>query len=150
MQPPAGGTGRGREPARPAGEARWLTASPTRRWTTVESRLADTSWEIAVEIAPAGILNVDCTVAGLHVGPPVAVTLTPDWAALCRDERAVRAQQVTGPRDRALALAPEIETVDSALAAALAAARPREDTAGARRGLTVGSPERGVVLRVRR
>lgn len=111
-----------------AEEARWLTASPTRRWTTVESRLAHKSWDIALELARAGVLTVGCTVAGLHVGPPVAVTLTPDWAALCKDERTVRAQYVTGLRDRALALAPEIEAVDSGLAAALAAARGHEKT----------------------
>jgi hypothetical protein len=112
----------------PADEVRWLTASPTRRWTTVESRLDDTSWDVVVELARAGVLTVDCTVAGLHVGPPVAVTLAADWAALCKDKRAGRAQHVAGLRERALALAPELETVDIGLAAALAAARGHEKT----------------------
>ncbi len=114
-------------PVRPD-ERQWMTTSPTRRWTTVESRLADRAWDCATALARAGVLTVDCAVVGLAVGPPNAVTLTPAWAALCRDQRTRRADQVGELRDRAAALAPAVEAIDSGLAEALDAARGHERT----------------------
>lgn len=112
----------------PSDEARWMTASPTRRWTTVEGRLGERARDCATALARSGVLTISCGVLGLDVGPPTAVTLTPDWAALCRNDRDSRAAHVSGLRDRAAALAPEVETIDSGLAAALAAAKGHEKT----------------------
>ena len=112
----------------PPDDARWMTASPTRRWTTVEGRLANRAWDCASALARVGILTIGCGVDGLRVGQPTAVTLTPEWAALCKHQRNSRAEHVTKLRDRAAALAPDVETVDSSLAAALAVARGHERT----------------------
>lgn len=109
-----------------AGEWRWALGATRRSWSRVADRFGSRAWPLAVCLARAGVIVVDCAAEDLRLGPPLRWRLTDTGLAARRTRSTAHAVHITGWEKRADAAGALVADLDSGLADALSAARGHE------------------------
>jgi hypothetical protein len=109
-----------------AGEWRWVLGATRRSWATIAARWGPRARPLAVTLARAGIIDLDCAAEDLRLGPPLRWRLTDTGATARLLQTSAHTAHVTGWEQRAAAAAALVADLDEGLAAALITRRGHE------------------------
>lgn len=88
-------------PAQPTEqELTFLLGADRRNWDTISTRLGrgenERAWTRACDLVRAGAVELECEIAGLHLGHPICWRLTPTWQRRRKHREARRANDRAG------------------------------------------------------